>query len=190
MVAVIFFQNWVKKHINKNYWGLKIFYDWNFLSLYKDISHIRYFILRTLFFKLILDSYLDYSDHSYFDYKLNLGKLLLTYYFHFIFWFVFYSEAVAQRCSVKKVFLGISQNSQENTSARVSFLIKNTSRWLLIKRIKKKVQNDFRIFAESEWTTFSFVHIFLSSFFQYWLSSNEFASKTKFSRNSTAFPII
>ena len=32
-------------------------------------------------------------------------------------------EAVAQRCSVKKVFLEISQNSQENTCARVSFLI-------------------------------------------------------------------
>ena len=29
-----------------------------------------------------------------------------------------------QRCSVKKVFLEISQNSQENTSARESFLIK------------------------------------------------------------------
>ena len=125
MAAVIFFENWLKKNINKNYWGLKMFYNWHFLSLYKDTqSHMRYFILRTLFLKLILDSYLDYGDHSYFDYKLNLGKLLLTYYFHFIFWFVFCSEAVAQRCSVKKVFLDISQNSQENTCARVSFLIK------------------------------------------------------------------
>ena len=34
------------------------------------------------------------------------------------------SEAVAQRCSVKKVLLEISQNLQENTCARVSFLIK------------------------------------------------------------------
>ena len=33
-------------------------------------------------------------------------------------------EAVAQRCSVKKVFLEISQNSQENTCARVSFFNK------------------------------------------------------------------
>ena len=32
-------------------------------------------------------------------------------------------EAVAQRCSVKKAFLEISQNSQEKTCARVSFLI-------------------------------------------------------------------
>ena len=30
-------------------------------------------------------------------------------------------EAAVQRCSVKKVFLEISQNSQENTCARVSF---------------------------------------------------------------------
>ena len=33
-------------------------------------------------------------------------------------------EAVVQRCSVKKVFLEISQNSQEKTRARASFLIK------------------------------------------------------------------
>ena len=33
-------------------------------------------------------------------------------------------EAVVRRCSVRKVFLEISQNSQENTCARVSFLIK------------------------------------------------------------------
>ena len=32
-------------------------------------------------------------------------------------------EPVAQRCSVKKVFLEISQNSQESTCTRVSFLI-------------------------------------------------------------------
>ena len=33
-------------------------------------------------------------------------------------------EAVVQRCSVKKVFLEISQNSHESTCARVSFLAK------------------------------------------------------------------
>ena len=33
------------------------------------------------------------------------------------------SEAVVQRCSVKKVFLEISQNSQENACAKVLFLI-------------------------------------------------------------------
>ena len=35
-----------------------------------------------------------------------------------------HKEAVVIRCSVKKVFLEISQNSQENTCARASFLIK------------------------------------------------------------------
>ena len=34
------------------------------------------------------------------------------------------TEAVAQKCSFKKVFLEIWQNSQENTCARVSFLMK------------------------------------------------------------------
>ena len=33
-------------------------------------------------------------------------------------------EAVAKSCSVKKVLLEVSQKSQENTCARVSFLIK------------------------------------------------------------------
>ena len=36
----------------------------------------------------------------------------------------FSKEAVVQRRSVKRVFLKISQNLQENTCARVSFLIK------------------------------------------------------------------
>ena len=34
------------------------------------------------------------------------------------------AEAVVRRCSIKKVFLKISQNSQEDTCARISFLIK------------------------------------------------------------------
>ena len=34
------------------------------------------------------------------------------------------AEALPQRCSVRKVFLEISQNSQEDTCATVSFLIK------------------------------------------------------------------
>ena len=34
------------------------------------------------------------------------------------------TEAIARRCSVKKVFLKISKNARENTFSRVSFLIK------------------------------------------------------------------
>ena len=33
-------------------------------------------------------------------------------------------EAIARRCSLKKVLLEMSQNSQENTCAKVSFLMK------------------------------------------------------------------
>ena len=39
-------------------------------------------------------------------------------------WELVHIEAVSQRCSVKKVFLEVSQNSQENTCARVSLLKK------------------------------------------------------------------
>ena len=41
------------------------------------------------------------------------------------------------RCYVKKVFLKISQNSHENTCARVSFLIKLQARGLLL--LKKRL---------------------------------------------------
>ena len=50
---------------------------------------------------------------------LQSGKYFTTFLY-----FATYREAVAQRSSVKKVFLEISQNWQENTCARVSFLIK------------------------------------------------------------------
>ena len=36
----------------------------------------------------------------------------------------FFTKAVVWRCSIEKVFLEVLQNSLENTSARVSFLIK------------------------------------------------------------------
>ena len=49
--------------------------------------------------------------------KMWKGKWCFSFY-------VIYLEAVVQRCSVKKVFLAISQNSQENTCARVSSLKK------------------------------------------------------------------
>ena len=42
----------------------------------------------------------------------------------YINWYRLRSEAVSRKCSVKEVFLEISQNSQENTCTRVSFLIK------------------------------------------------------------------
>ena len=62
---------------------------------------------------------------------LKIGAICLQIIYNFI-----NTEAVVQRCSLKKVFLEISQNSHENTCARVSFLIK--LRALACKFIKKR----------------------------------------------------
>ena len=48
------------------------------------------------------------------------------------------SEAVMQRCSVKKVFLEIQQNSQGNTCARVSFFVNLHASTLQLYFIKKE----------------------------------------------------
>ena len=45
----------------------------------------------------------------------NIQQILLQSYIHSLTKNIF-SEAVAQKCSVKKVFLEISQNSQEDNS--------------------------------------------------------------------------
>ena len=52
-------------------------------------------------------------------------------------------EAVAQTCSVKKVLLEISQNSQENTCASVSFLIKLQSLGLQLYEKKETLAQVF-----------------------------------------------
>ena len=51
-----------------------------------------------------------------------------------------HAEAVAQRCSVKKVFLEISQNSQENTCARWTLFFTEHLRWLLLNMINLTLQ--------------------------------------------------
>ena len=70
------------------------------------------------------------SDSNYLELR-PLRGVLEERYFGNLRYFAKYmlehcKEAVAKRCSVKKVFLEISQNSQEKTCARVSFLIKDT----------------------------------------------------------------
>ena len=54
----------------------------------------------------------------------NICYFDLTRKVNFVFDFSNLSEAVARRCFGKKVLLELSQNLQENTCARVSFLIK------------------------------------------------------------------
>ena len=57
-------------------------------------------------------------DFSSFNLKLDKEKMNFKWVTKFVF-----AEAVVPRCSVKKVVLKILQNSQENTCAKVPFLI-------------------------------------------------------------------
>ena len=75
----------------------------------KPVKHLRWSVLR----KYLKAFRPQNASSQIFDLVLN-RSLLLT----------LFIEAVVQRCSVRKVFSKISQNSQENTCARVSFLIK------------------------------------------------------------------
>ena len=52
------------------------------------------------------------------------------------------TEAVVRGCSLKKLFLEISQNSQEDTCARVSFLINLQDASL---KIRNKLKNQQEI---------------------------------------------
>ena len=74
-------------------------------------------------------------------------------------WIFRTEEAFVQRCSVKNVFLEISQNSQENTCARVSILIKLQAE--ACKFIKKETQAQVFSyeFGEISKNTFSIKHI-------------------------------
>ena len=87
---------------------------------------------------------------------MNNNILPTVYYFLFI-------EAVVQRCSLKKVFLEISQNSQENTCARASFLIKLQA--LVAHFIKKATQAQVFPceFCEISQDTFFTEHLILKS---------------------------
>ena len=70
-------------------------------------------------------------------------------------------EVVAQTCSVKKVYLEISQNSQENICARVSFLIKLACNFIKKETLAQVFSCEFceisknTIFTEHLWTNAS-----------------------------------
>ena len=60
-----------------------------------------------------------------YKYVVFIFKVCLSIFLHYT-WKVngLKTEAVSWRCSIKEVFLETSQNSQESTCARVSFLVK------------------------------------------------------------------
>ena len=100
------------------------------LKIYKNLG----FLLSAVTL-VVNSSHADNHSHKYINFfqtlyslksvfSLNTGYVLTKF---FIFKFdlnVNHPKAVVRGCSLKKVFLEISQNSQENTCARDSFLIK------------------------------------------------------------------
>ena len=86
------------------------------------------------------------------------------------------SEAIARRCSVKQVFLEISQNSKENTCARVSLLMKLQELMLkkrnhfFIKKallIMQKISNVKLIFSDATKEIWKLYHLCTNcNFFQ------------------------
>ena len=75
----------------------------------------------------------------YTDYEIKVQVSIVTIdnmkhesdmiYMHFCYDLYVFSETFAHRCSVEKMFLETSQHSQEDTCARVSFLIKILQAW-------------------------------------------------------------
>ena len=79
-------------------------------------KHVHLFIFISSFGVYLPRVFLWRSENSNLQTK-SLSSILLDVSF-------LLSEVVSPMCSVKKTFLEISQNSQENTCARVSFSIK------------------------------------------------------------------
>ena len=106
-----------RSNFYKNRWGT-IFFSW--FMLLKVYINIRCLEKSCLYFKLFcrrveLVVGCIFSDITE-KHQAGEGILNSSNAWH--------PEAVAQRCSIKEVFLKVSQNSLENTCARVSFLLK------------------------------------------------------------------
>ena len=80
-------------------------------------------VLKQLFLQFFITIWYEFSISK----KTNIHqtlKFLILQYFCTSYKYNWSTRNSHRRCSIKKVFLEISQNSQENTCARVSFLIK------------------------------------------------------------------
>ena len=79
---------------------------------------------------------------------------------------IFFREAVVQRCSVKKLFLEISQNSQENTCTRASFFTKRHEAWNFIKKETLAQVFSYEFYEISKNTFFYRTHLVAASVFK------------------------
>ena len=83
-----------------------------------------------------------------------------------------YPEVVAQRCSVKILFLNISPNSQENICSRVSFLMKLLKKVIIKDTLAPVFSCEFgkifknTFFPEHHWATASEYHIHYCTLFR------------------------
>ena len=94
-------------------------------QLAPGMAIIHHVVLHSLWSRDPIIFYMEVSQRC-FQTIIFLRTMVLAWYFEKCGSFLKYVvlEAVVQRCSLKKVFLEIPQNSQENTFARASFLIK------------------------------------------------------------------
>ena len=113
------------------------------LLIYHNIVFFTFNIQLTCFSSCILFQWNNLNVKSMLWVSLTITKVKKDPKFNFLFSTIFKAarktEAVAERCSVKKVFSEISQNSQENTCAGVSFLIKlQACSFIFIKRLWRR----------------------------------------------------
>ena len=89
------------------------------IDFFYEIYYFYFAFHLLCWFTQILLRREKYTSFTRITYQKSNGSAKLLFLFVFIF-----ADAVVRMCSVEKVLLEISQNSQENTCARVSFLIK------------------------------------------------------------------
>ena len=88
-----------------------------------------------------------------------------------------------QMCSIKKMFLEISQNSQENTCARVcSFIKKETLAQMFSCDFSEISKNTF--FTEHLWTTTSYAYLIKGLMYHYARSWNQFINSSSWFKES------
>ena len=103
-----------------------LFIEYRLFSLIVSTFH-QFF--QELLFSMILTFWRTFNSHLIFNSNYGLRVTIFTFLSKFPNQVICIfshgcSEVVTWRCSVKKLFLEISQNSQENTCAIVAFLIK------------------------------------------------------------------
>ena len=89
-------------------------------NLFKKLFFQKFQVFIDLFYRYDYPRYFIYPDCMWRHMCATCNSLIFTFILHN----TWNKRSSHQRCFIKKVFLEISQNSQENTCLRVSFLMK------------------------------------------------------------------